>query len=504
MSTIMSFASLLLFFVVMTMTFTVAISEDAYVPEVGEDAYVPEVGEDAYVPEVGMEVDVGSMPDLADNGNADDEMISVPAVGLEADDDALHNMASNGNADDEIISEVQESEKKAETVQESGGNAGSGQESEKKAETGTSEGQQNHAARARLPKDYVKNNIEAKGYVKNFTEVAAPLPTLTIEEFENDSTGMYRKFLRPFKLKAGFDNKPAKNKWTRDFFGKDSRFSQEIVAYYPDNLMEKGGKHYGRLTNAINEISQNGFIKADTPMYLLWNMLPGAWNELGKDIKLPEAFNTDKWWQSQCLSGEGGRLLEEFFIKTHWGMLTMGTTGAGMYNHSDSLQAGSWQAQVSGSKWWYLCGDLQHFAPDGETVITGEFKCFEDVVHEGEVVFYPSKFYHMTAVVDQPCLSYTGTQLDPVNYRSIMDSLHGECVYEKHNYRFSGMLCDALDKCYKLWDKKFRGNRERKKMPRWRRAAGKKEKGRRFRVSPWDNLFQSKYDRMDARNLHLK
>merc|ERR1719506_3392035 len=184
------------------MTFTVAISEDAYVPEVGEDAYVPEVGEDAYVPEVGMEVDVGSMPDLADNGNADDEMISVPAVGLEADDDALHNMASNGNADDEIISEVQESEKKA--------------------ETGTSEGQQNHAARARLPKDYVKNNIEAKGYVKNFTEVAAPLPTLTIEEFENDSTGMYRKFLRPFKLKAGFDNKPAKNKWTRDFFGKDS------------------------------------------------------------------------------------------------------------------------------------------------------------------------------------------------------------------------------------------------------------------------------------------
>ena len=25
----------------------------------------------------------------------------------------------------------------------------------------------------------------------------------------------------------------------------------------------------------------------------------------------------------------------------------------------------------------YLCGDLQHFAPDGETVITGEFKCFE-------------------------------------------------------------------------------------------------------------------------------
>merc|ERR1712226_493739 len=119
-----------------------------------------------------------------------------------------------------------------------------------------------------------------------------------------------------------------------------------------------------------------------------------------------------------------------------------------MYNHSDALEAASWQAQVSGSKWWYLCGDLQHFSPDGE-VVTGDFQCFEDVIDEGDILFYPSKFWHMTSVVDQPCLSYTGTQLDPVNYRSITDTLFTECEYGRLNYRFSGMLCDALDKCYK-------------------------------------------------------
>ena len=35
-----------------------------------------------------------------------------------------------------------------------------------------------------------------------------------------------------------------------------------------------------------------------------------------------QAFDTDSWWQNQCLSDQ--TLREEFFIKTHWSMLLMG------------------------------------------------------------------------------------------------------------------------------------------------------------------------------------
>ena len=50
---------------------------------------------------------------------------------------------------------------------------------------------------------------------------------------------------------------------------------------------------------------------------------------------------------------------------------------------------------------------------------------------------------------------------------------------------------------------RYKGKRERKKMPRWKRAARKNARIERFEVSPWDNPLQTPLDRMDPRNVHL-
>jgi ribosomal protein L16 Arg81 hydroxylase len=40
-------------------------------------------------------------------------------------------------------------------------------------------------------------------------------------------------------------------------------------------------------------------------------------------------------------------------------MVLMGEAGAGMFNHVDTLQTASWQAQIEGRKRWHLCAPSQ-------------------------------------------------------------------------------------------------------------------------------------------------
>ena len=45
-------------------------------------------------------------------------------------------------------------------------------------------------------------------------------------------------------------------------------------------------------------------------------------------------------------------IAEEYHLKTHWKIILVGSRGAGMFNHSDSLLTSSWHAHLMGSKWW--------------------------------------------------------------------------------------------------------------------------------------------------------
>lgn len=91
--------------------------------------------------------------------------------------------------------------------------------------------------------------------------------------------------------------------------------------------------------------------------YIQWNLPLSIWNDLldevGRD-SFPPLFLEDDAWLEGCMSSD--KLRSEYLLETHWRMMLIGTKGAGMFNHQDTLRTASWQAQIKGSKSWHLCG----------------------------------------------------------------------------------------------------------------------------------------------------
>ena len=80
-------------------------------------------------------------------------------------------------------------------------------------------------------------------------------------------------------------------------------------------------------------------------LYLHFNMKPSQYNTLARDCNLRKFYRKNGWWLKKCLANE--TLQEEYFLKTHWAILLIGTRGASMFNHSDSLHTSSWQAMAN-------------------------------------------------------------------------------------------------------------------------------------------------------------
>lgn len=153
------------------------------------------------------------------------------------------------------------------------------------------------------------------------------------------------------------------------------------------------------------------FQRSSRNTYIQWNVRAAEWERLrliGMD--LPPMFRTDDSWISSCFSPLDR--VDEFLVKTHWRMVLIGQTGAGMFNHKDTLQSTSFQAQVKGRKRWHLCsseqdrnmykaGDINAFNPDYEKFPNAlDLDCFDDVVESGMMVYYPANYWHQTRNLD--------------------------------------------------------------------------------------------------------
>mmetsp|Transcript_146359 Transcript_146359/g.280657 ORF Transcript_146359/g.280657 Transcript_146359/m.280657 type:complete len:187 (+) Transcript_146359:2-562(+) len=133
---------------------------------------------------------------------------------------------------------------------------------------------------------------------------------------------------------------------------------------------------------------------------------------------------------------------QEWHLKTHWKIILTGTRGAGMFNHSDTLRTSSWHAHVTGKKWWYVCGSL----------VNGSHQCFEEILHPGEILYYPSHWHHETQCLDTPTMTITDTVANDDNAQGILERFHGECTGRQPlDLLVSAQLCDTLNKCAEWW-----------------------------------------------------
>jgi hypothetical protein len=256
------------------------------------------------------------------------------------------------------------------------------------------------------------------------------------------------------------------------------------VDFYPENMLQEGGHPYlFRMGVALREMfsqSTRGF-RDNGGKYLHFNLSPAQFNTLAKDCNyLPKFYRKNGWWLKKCLQDDV--LREEYFLKTHWMILLIGTRGASMFNHSDSLMTSSWQAQVRGRKYWYICGRSTSRGAPKHT------HCYEDIVRSGEMVFYPKRWTHRTINLDTPTVALTGTISDKNNHNSIAQELYEECTYSKHSFDISGKLCDALDKCGEVWHDRFLTGQKRRS---WRDNAIPDEIRKRDAVHPSKNNYNT-------------
>ena len=273
---------------------------------------------------------------------------------------------------------------------------------------------------------YDPSRKELRGLLthKRSAPPVGPFAHIDIEALYADPANEpYLEGRRPFILTGAMANWTAPTRW-RNGRALSRWFGKEIVDFYPMNMLRSAGGNNPYLFEfapALHELKKkvgrgrfgrkeydDAWEAGNAPgKYLHLQLKEEQWaklrrNGLGSpDQRLHVWLRTDGWMK-RCLPTQA--LRDEYHIKTHWKIVLIGTPGAGMFNHSDSLLTSSWHAHVQGRKWWYVCG-----TGDGPGPYEGEHRCFEDALEVGEILYYPKDYHHETQNLKMPTMTVTGT-----------------------------------------------------------------------------------------------
>ena len=294
---------------------------------------------------------------------------------------------------------------------------------------------------------------------------------------------------RPFVLDGGMEGWSSKSVWRQSRWAERLRtmFPEAIAVFYPRNMLDEKGsiEWLMPLHLALDEL----LATTATPKYLHLTLTSRMWHAFKESGEVLPPRDEPKherlWllhdsWVPRCLvddddravanaaadaagdanaaamaAGDGeeegdGELRREWSVQTGERMLTVGTRGAGMYNHSDTLPTASWHAHVLGNKWWRVCGSV------GEGS-----ECYQGTLRPGEILYYPPGWFHETRIVDDLALTLTQAVAFGFNALSLATHVQHACaagerpdsVSEYDQDGFSARLCDRFDECRKVWSR---------------------------------------------------
>lgn len=332
--------------------------------------------------------------------------------------------------------------------------------------------------------------------------VGVPFPRINASDL--DAYTHFKERRDPFVLLGATEDwqivKRAENRW-RWLEDLGEKWPLAVTDFYPHNMLShaRQAPYLTRLKRAVEELkvkpgpSQDSKFRYESRggalhgRYLHLQLTPRQWRALEAQGDIQEERHThleNDAWLKKCLGYPSSSVSSEYHLKTHWKILLVGARGAGMFNHSDSLQTSSWHLTVSGRKWWYVCGTLSN-----ET----SSKCFEGVVKPGQVLYYGRGWHHETQNLDDPTITLTDTAVHAQNYQAVASKLYGECTREVLDFKFSGALCDALDSCYHVFHELFGSSAEPFSIRRpWRDVASPDLIARRDAASPDENNYDGR------------
>lgn len=274
-----------------------------------------------------------------------------------------------------------------------------------------------------------------------------------------------------------------------------------IADWYPESMGRASVHPY--LVNSeegMRLLSEAG--SAGREAYLQWRLpLDQAERLLAAMSPFPaflRSVSPDAWMPS-CLPTRAAR--NNFMMVVAWYMLVIGVPGGGMFFHPDNYDSGTWQAQLVGTKEWMLCdpgrvgpgqtlgaaGDFDTFAKGfelGKRSHNGPYArfphqaCARITAQPGDVLVYPSRWWHQTRVPAQEDLpaghpnhklsfGLAGRWVNRVNYAEIAAAVEAKCRSNAPDIslQFKGAapnpsaeVCELVrSKCMKAWSKQFAG-----------------------------------------------
>jgi len=305
---------------------------------------------------------------------------------------------------------------------------------------------------------------------------APPIPRVSVKDIERPENTQFYRLARPFILTDAMKDWPIMSNYTWGSGAEAaSLFPKAVVDYYPFNMLEFNTKPFlWRLASVVREFynptvhpfpraAPQEALRSPTSAegrYLHLQLTMGMWKLLEGQGAMPRKRTKvlkNDWWIRRCLPNQA--LIDEYHLKTHWKIILIGSRGAGMHNHSDTLLSSSWHAHFSGRKWWYVCGDL----PDGSRGV-----CLEAILEPGEVLYYGKGWHHETQNLVTPTATITNTLVTESNHMALESKLRGTCIRNEVLQDFSAELCDALENCYPLWRERFGGSSASKEPTTWR------------------------------------
>jgi hypothetical protein len=269
------------------------------------------------------------------------------------------------------------------------------------------------------------------------TTSALEVPRVTPAELNNSKLLQSGKV--PFILTESMENWESRSKFS-DLNWFAETFPDAIVDYYPENLATVDKKPFLRpMSGVLKEFSirnpmpsggwsQNG--RSEKARYIHWRMTASQWNKV-KNLLTPmnSFFTTDKLWMNQCIpkkirnpknKRQVNWPLNNWIKHAHWKIIVIGEEDSGMFFHADGFSTSTFVFQFLGRKRWTLCepdlemrnmenaGVIDTFGTQEHLSQFPKYKkadCAQFDVHPGEVIYYPSHFWHQTLNLDRPCVS---------------------------------------------------------------------------------------------------
>ena len=305
----------------------------------------------------------------------------------------------------------------------------------------------------------------------------SPFPVVYLKDLEDLTNTTARKYLKgdvPFLLLNAMKDWDL-SLWTPESLAET--FGGQNVDYYPHNMeFETVKPYFTNLKDALKQFKDptGTYDRADVSQpttYIQWNVNEGDWSKLKSSsfkMRLPAPFETDDVWIDECFPESS--VADKFHIRTHWRMLLIGQKGAGMFNHKDTLQSSSFQAQIMGRKRWHLCsdaetpniykaGELDTFNPNYEKFPKAKnLNCYQIDIIPGQMLYYPQNYWHHTMNLDDLTMAISGTLVTEGNRPGITKEFLRECKPSKDGkariFGYDEELCAGLEKCFKLWEEK--------------------------------------------------